>query len=340
MIGFFQRFELKMDESGFGRMPIDTRRTLTFLLIVVAAGALIAPTIAPDAARGSHRSVALEQGRYLVESVAICFECHSERDFSKPGWPIPAGRVGSGRILWGEGSPNQVIAPNITPDVATGIGEWSDEEIVRAIKDGIGKNGRLLNPEMPSRYFHSLGDDEMHSIVLYLRSIPPVRNQLPERGKYIPGKHPPTIAMDSIRLTKSSAMVTRGALLVRLGGCETCHTPDNEEGFIHGLEFAGGKVFRHGDQAAASSNLTPDPSGIGYYDEDLFLKVVKTGRVGARAIFSAMPWHFYRNLTDADLKAIFAYLQALPPVKHRVDNAEPPTQCAKCGNLHGFGNRN
>jgi cytochrome c553 len=321
-------------------MPMSSKRTLTVLLIVIAAESFIAPTIVPYAARGSNRSPTLEQGRYLVESVTICFECHSERDFSRPGWPIPSGRVGSGRILWGEGSPNQIIAPNITPDAATGIGGWSDEEMVRAIEDGIGKNGRLLNPEMPSRYFHSLGDDEIHSIVLYLRSIPPVRNQLPAMAKYTPGKHPPTIAMDSIRLTKSSAMVTRGADLVRLAGCETCHTPSNEEGFIHGLEFAGGKLSRHGDQAAASSNLTPDPSGISYYDEGLFLKVLKTGRVGARAIFSAMPWQFYRNLTDADLKAIFAYLQALPPVKHHVDNGEPPTQCAKCGNLHGFGNRN
>jgi mono/diheme cytochrome c family protein len=321
-------------------MAMETKRTVAFLLMVSAAGAFFAPTIVPNAASGSNRSDSLEQGRYLVESVTICFECHSERDFAKPGWPIPAGRVGSGRILRGEGSPNQVVAPNITPDVATGIGEWSDEEIVRAIREGIGKNGRLLNPEMPSRYFRSLNDDEVQAIVLYLRSIPAVRNRLPEMAKYLPGKHAPTIAMDSIGLTTSSSMVTRGEHLVRLAGCETCHTPSNDEGFIRGLEFAGGKVFRHGGQAAASSNLTPDASGIGYYDENLFLKAVKTGRVGVRAIFSAMPWHFYRNLTDADLKAIFAYLQALPRVKHHVDNTEPPTHCAKCGNLHGFGNRN
>jgi mono/diheme cytochrome c family protein len=321
-------------------MRMNTKRTRVFLLIVIAAEAFIAPTFVPYAAKGSNRNATLEQGRYLVEAVTICFECHSDRDFSKPGWPIPPGRIGSGRILWGEGSPNQVIAPNITPDVATGIGKWSDKEVARAIKDGIGRNGRVLNPEMPSRYFHSLDDDEIYSIVLYLRSIPSVRNQLPEMASYMPGEHPPTIAMDSIRLTKASSMVTRGAHLVRLAGCETCHTPANEEGFIHGLEFAGGKVFRHGDQAAASSNLTPDPSGISYYDEGLFLKVLKTGRVGARAVFSAMPWHFYRHLTDADLKAVFAYLQALPPVRHRVDNSEPPTRCTKCGNLHGFGNRN
>jgi cytochrome c len=291
-------------------MRIDTKRILAFLLIVMGTGFFIAATLAPSAAKGSSEGATLEQGKYLVESVTICFECHSERDFSEPGWPIPEGRVGSGRILWGEGSPNQVIAPNITPDKATGIGDWSDEDIVRAVRDGIGKRGTFLNPEMPSRYFHSLGDVEMHSIVLYLRSIPPISNRLPEMAKYVPGKHPPKIAMDSIRLTKSSSMVRRGARLVRLAGCETCHTPSNEEGFIHGLEFAGGKVFRHGDVAAASSNLTPDPSGIGYYDENRFLQVIKTGKAGARAINSAMPWHFYRNLTDSDLKAIFAYLQA------------------------------
>src|SRR6476660_4599092 len=207
-------------------MPMDTKRTLALLLMVIAAAASTSPTVMPYAARGSNRSASLEQGKYLVESVTICFECHSERDFSKPGWPIPPGRGGVGRILWGEGGPNQGIAPNITPDAATGIGKWSDEEIVRAIKGGIGKNGRLLNPEMPSRYFHSLSDDEMHSIVLYLRSIPPVRNLLPAMAKYVPGKHPPTIAMDSIRLAKSSAMIARGAHLVRLAGCETCHTPD------------------------------------------------------------------------------------------------------------------
>lgn len=320
---------------------MDTKRTLALLLMVVAGEGFVVPAMVPDAARGSDsRGATLEQGRYLVESVAICFECHSEREFSKPGWPIPAGRVGSGRIMWGEGKPNQIVAPNITPDVVTGIGAWSDEEIVRAITDGIGKNGRSLNPEMPSRYFHSLGEDEIRSIVLYLRSIPPVKNQLPEMPSYEAGKHSPTIAMDSIRLSKSSNTITRGEHLVRLGGCETCHTPTNEQGFIRGLEFAGGTVFRHGDEAAASSNLTPDASGIGYYDESLFLRVVKTGKVGARGMFSAMPWHFYRNLTHADLKAMFAYLRALPAVKHLVDNTEPATRCAKCGNVHGFGERN
>src|SRR5258705_11804777 len=94
----------------FVRKPMDVKRILAFLLIVIAAEALIASTIVPNG---------LEQGKYLVESVAICFECHSERDFSKPGWPIPPGRVGGGRVLSGEGTP--VISRNRISILTTDI---------------------------------------------------------------------------------------------------------------------------------------------------------------------------------------------------------------------------
>ncbi len=295
-------------------MKLATRGILTSLLIVLATAVFFGAGVAPSLAGGSSKGPNLAQGKYLVEAVAICFECHSERDFTRPGWPIPQGRAGSGRILGGEDTKKQIVAPNITPDKDTGIGNWSDEEIIRAVRDGVGKNGRVLNPEMPSRYFHSLDDVELRSIVLYLRSIPPVNHRLPGSADYVPSNHPPTIAMDSIHLTKSSSSVKRGAKLVRLAGCETCHTPRNEAGFIPGLEFAGGNVFKHGDQVAVASDLTSNSSGIGHYTEGQFLKVMKTGRVGDRALNSAMPWYFYRHMTDADLKAIFAYLQALPPV--------------------------
>jgi len=291
-------------------------------------------------AKAKDRNTDVERGKYLVEAVAICFECHSERDFIKPGWPIPRGRAGGGRILWGEGTPAPVIAPNISPDKTTGIGAWTDQEIIRAIRDGVGRNGQPLNPEMPSRYFHQLSDGELTSIITYLRSIPPVHHRLPRMKEYVPSNAGPTIAMDGLQLKYSSDQVKRGEHLVRLAGCETCHTPTNGNGYIKGLEFAGGTVFRHGHQAAATSNLTPDASGISYYDETKFLQVIRTGRVGARPLLSAMPWLFYRNMTDEDLKAIFAYLQALPPVQHRVDNKATPTLCRKCGNQHGLGSEN
>jgi len=87
-------------------------------------------------------------------------------------------------------------------------------------------------------------------------------------------------------------------------------------------------------------NLTPDPSGIPYYDADLFVSFMHTGFVGAREITDAMPWTLYGRMTDEDLRAIFAYLQTLAPVKHRVDNDLPPTPCPVCGLEHGGGDKN
>lgn len=307
---------------------------------IAAAAFVFCVALLPFLPGASKPSESRTTGKYLVESVTICFECHSERDFSKPGWPIPPGRTGSGRILGGEGTPEQGVAPNISPDKETGIGAWSDDEIKRAIVGGVGRDGRQLNPEMPYRYFNRLSASELDAIVGYLRSIPPVRNNLPQMAKYAAGSNPPRVAMDSIRLTSNSRAVKRGQYLVRLASCETCHTPRNDEGFIKGMEFAGGTVFRHGDQADATSNLTPDPSGISRYTPQRFIEVMRTGRSGGRAINSAMPWHFYRNMTDADLNAIFVYLKALPAVSHRIDNTQAPSMCPKCRNQHGLGDQN
>jgi len=89
-----------------------------------------------------------------------------------------------------------------------------------------------------------------------------------------------------------------------------------------------------------AANITPDASGVSYYDENLFVEAIRTGKVKARSLSPAMPWVFYRNMTDEDLKAIFAYLKTLQPVNHTVDNTEQPTQCKLCGQKHGGGERN
>lgn len=90
----------------------------------------------------------------------------------------------------------------------------------------------------------------------------------------------------------------------------------------------------------ASANLTSAPSGISYYNENIFLKVMRTGQVGARQLNPIMPFSFYRGMTDEDLSAIFAYVHQLPPVKHRVDNTLPPTYCKICKQRHGAGDQN
>ena len=89
-----------------------------------------------------------------------------------------------------------------------------------------------------------------------------------------------------------------------------------------------------------SANLTPDPSGISYYSEATFITALRTGYVGARKLNSIMPFGEFKNLSDDDLKTIFAYLRSVPPVKHRVDNSLPPTYCKLCKQKHGAGDQN
>ena len=106
------------------------------------------------------------------------------------------------------------------------------------------------------------------------------------------------------------------------------------------MTFAGGTVFEGPWGRVATANLTPDPSGIPYYDEALFVQALRTGYVKARELKQIMPWAVYRNMTDDDLKAIFAYLKTVKPVHHRVDNSESATMCPQCKVAHGGGDQN
>jgi hypothetical protein len=91
---------------------------------------------------------------------------------------------------------------------------------------------------------------------------------------------------------------------------------------------------------ATSANLTPDPSGIPYYDQAMFIQAMRTGAVRSRELNKTMPWSLLRNMSDEDLAGIFAYLKTLKPVNHRVDNTEPPTLCPLDGAVHGAGKQN
>lgn len=305
--------------------------------LTAAAPGAGSPTAAPFARTAGR----LARGRYLVESVGRCFDCHSELD--RHGKVIAALR-GAGRILPAAESkialPEFLVCPNITPDRQTGAGDWSDAQLERAIRHGIGHDGRTLLPFMPFWAFRSLTDEDLASIVVYLRSIPAVRHALPQRNvakvdpqpNWLLAAQPPAVA------ASASPEQRRGEYLVRIGHCTGCHTANKKGGGV--LLLGGGIVFVRPWGTVASANVTPDPSGIGYYDEEQFVRTIRTGHVGARPLSPTMPWRFLRHLRDDDLEAIYMYLRTLPPVQHRVDNTEPPTLCPKDGNRHGFGDRN
>jgi mono/diheme cytochrome c family protein len=173
------------------------------------------------------------------------------------------------------------------------------------------------------------------------QQVPAVRSELP------PAKIPflfarliqavPQPVTEPVAGPDLSTPAKHGAYLADMGACSDCHTPRNPKFQpIPGMEMAGGSPMG----GVFSANLTSDASGIGYYDEALFIEAMRTGYVRARKLNSAMPWWAFRNMTDDDLKAVFAYLRTLKPVHHSVDNTEPPTQCKLCGHKHGLGDRN
>src|SRR5215467_11117552 len=133
-------------------------------------------------------SARLERGRYLVDSVNGCFGCHTDQDWSKPGAPPVAGKEGSGHI-WADQDLPWLVAPNITSDKETGAGNWSDDALARAIREGIGHDGRTLFPVMPYPHYREMSDEDLASIIVYLRSVPPVRSQLPVTQIPFPQKY-------------------------------------------------------------------------------------------------------------------------------------------------------
>lgn len=285
----------------------------------------------------------LARGKYLVEGVNGCVGCHSPADLTKPGAPFVDGKEGAGQV-WPDKQLPWLVAPNITSDKETGIGNWSDDTLARAIREGIGHDGRALFPVMPYTNFRSMSDEDLASVIVFIRTLPPVKSQLPQTQIPFPlsllirGMPEPITA--PVPAPDSSTAVNRGAYLVKMGSCTDCHTPQERGQALPGLEFAGGFVLDLPGGAVATSNITPDASGISYYDDKLFLQAMREGKVGARQLDSAMPWWYYGKMNDDDLKSIFAYLKTLKPVSHRVDNAEPPTLCKRCRQQHGLGDKN
>jgi mono/diheme cytochrome c family protein len=282
----------------------------------------------------------MQRGDYLVHAVMHCMGCHSQFD-GKANPPVLAAKEGSGQVLFEEGN-LRIIAPNITSDPETGIGNWSDDAIARAIREGIAADGRTLFPVMPYEHFRDLSDEDLASIVVFLRSVPPAHSDLP------PAKIPflfarlvqtaPQPVTEPVPEPDRSTPAKYGAYLVKMATCSDCHSPrDPKFQLIPALAMAGGNPMEKG---VNSANITPDPSGIGYYDEALFVQTMRTGSVRARQLNSAMLWWIFRNMSDDDLKSIFAYLRTLKPVHHLVDNTEKPTQCKVCGQRHGLGDRN
>jgi mono/diheme cytochrome c family protein len=148
-------------------------------LALAAALAASVAVAARESATPKYSPAAIARGRYLAHAVCECFECHSPMQDNDLVLPVES-TLGAGDIL---NEKTRLVAPNITPDPETGAGRWTDDQLVRAIRQGISHDGRRLSVVMPYPTLSILTDEDVHAVVAYLRSLPPLRNSLP---KWVP----------------------------------------------------------------------------------------------------------------------------------------------------------
>lgn len=275
-------------------------------------GVLCAAGVLACAQTGSADEL-LERGTYLERAIVACGNCHTPMG---PDGPLPGMELAGGLEI---SEPGLLTAytPNITPDVETGIGGWSDEELIRAIREGVHPDGSIIRPPMPIVHYRGMSDRDVRAIVAYVRSVPPVRNEVPESVYHIPTPDSWGPPVGSVPEPDTDDLVAYGAYLAGpLGHCIECHTPmvDGRQDYEHDLG-RGGFAFHGPWGVSVARNITRHPDGIGELRDEEVARAITEG-VGpdGNRLMPPMPYYAYANLTERDLDAIIAYLRSLPPL--------------------------
>lgn len=274
------------------------------------------------------------RGKYLVHHVTMCFDCHSERTYAY-GLPFKPGREGVGGFVWDQriGFPGVLAASNITPDPETGLGKWSDGEILRAMREGVDRDGNALFPIMPYGHFKALADDDAQAIIAYLRTLKPQRYEEPAKSLNVPlnfiEKFIPQPVEGPVVAPDRKDRLAYGKYLATIANCFECHTPKDDKGNpLPGMELAGGWEMHTPQFRVVTTNITPHPSTfVGRATKEEFI-----GRFRAFANFTAdtapqapkgkntlMPWISFSGMSDEDLGAIYDYLKTVKPNANKVD---------------------
>jgi mono/diheme cytochrome c family protein len=320
----------------FLRRVIIVRRVLLIigiiLLIIVGGGAAFvsarqnlkfdAPY--PEVTASSDSSV-IERGRYVVRELAPCAACHgdpSQRVAINNGVDVPL----IGGFVF-DIPPGQFYTRNLTPDPETGLGNVSDRAIARALRYGVGHDGRALLPFMEMQ---GLSDEDLQAVVSYLRRQPPVGNPVPPHRYSLLGKvvkatvlaKPVGPAAPPPSRTPRGVSVEAGRYLTEsVSLCWSCHTERSQmTGALTGPRYGGTTGFTEVDDPGHSwspPNITSDPETgrLGRMTEDAFVARFRKGRLIPG---SPMPWQSFSRLAEDDLRSIYRYLKTVPPVKNDV----------------------
>jgi len=247
----------------------------------------------------------LERGVYLMRGIVACGDCHTTHG------PVPGAELAGG-FKFADAN-FTAYSPNITPDAETGIGKWSDDQIITAFREGKRPDGSTIGPPMPFAMYRNISDADAKAIVAYLRQVTPVSNVVAKSvyGFPLPPAYGPPVG--HVAAVADADPVAYGAYLVGpLGHCLECHSKPGPQGpdIVGGLG-AGGMRFTGPWGVSVAANITP--TRIGHYSDADLKKIITTGiRPDGSHLLPPMGVAYYANVTDKDVSAIIAYLRTLP----------------------------
>lgn len=272
---------------------------LKVILLAMLAGAGLASA--------AQAAASVERGDYLVNTIAGCGNCHTPLGPNGPEFD----KALSGRLVE-QSDAYTAVAPNLTP--AGEIKDWTDAELMKAIREGIRPDGKVLGPPMPFEVYKGLSDTDLASIVMYLRTVPAVEND-PGKSEYkipLPPAYGPPVT--TVADVPEGVTVEYGQYLAGpVGHCIVCHTTFGPQGPMFDTNLGqGGNEFPGPWGVAVSANITP--TGLSKYSDEDVIKMITTGtRPDGTAMFPPMPYGYYAHAKPDDIKAIVLYLRSLPP---------------------------
>ncbi|MGN6438094.1 MAG: c-type cytochrome [Agriterribacter sp.] len=306
---------------------------LIIVVLVAGAGAYVKFALpntgaAPDITV-EKTSTRIERGKYLANSVAVCMDCHSTRDWSVFAGPMLDENIGGGGEKFGKemGFPGNFYAPNITP---YSLSNWTDGEIFRAITTGVNKHGRALFPVMGYQRFGKMDKEDIYDIIAYIRTLAPVKNDIPVSEAEFPVSLLINTMPQEAKFESKPPVTDKlkyGAYIINAAGCVECHSKTDKGKIIPGSEFGGGMEFRMPGGVLRSSNISPDKeTGIGNWTAAAFVQRFKAytdssarhQKLSPGDFNTPMPWTMYATMTETDLEAIYIYLQQVKPIQHQV----------------------
>ena len=252
------------------------------------------------------------RGKYLV-TIGICEGCHSPRDSRDV--PVPGMRLSGGRRSGG------LMTPNLTPDMETGLGKWSEAQIVEALHSGRRPDGSTIRPPMGIFFYSHFSDSDARAIAAYLKSLPPINHPVERTPVTAPAREWPRV--ETVPEPNRADKLAYGKYLVEtVSHCMQCHSP--RVNGLPDLSRAGGggnSYTAPGGGSVVAANLTPgNPDGIvKWTDEQLKTAITHGVRPDGGKMVAVMDFELYEQMTPDDLDAVVGYLRTLKPVPVKRD---------------------